>query len=57
MAHGNGQPGSQGCVELAPLPNTVTIRDSKAPEGPRLILGTETARTVLTAVKHGNHRL
>jgi hypothetical protein len=49
--------GSQGCVELAPLPNAVAIRDSKDPEGSRLVLGTETARTVLTAVKHGHHSL
>ncbi|NKZ03280.1 DUF397 domain-containing protein [Actinomadura latina] len=31
--------GSQGCVEVAPLPGLVAVRDSKDPNGPMLLFG------------------
>lgn len=39
-----------GCVEVATLPGRVMVRDSKDPEGPRLVVSWEEWRAFLTAV-------
>jgi hypothetical protein len=45
--------GSQGdaCVELARFPQAIAVRDSKLPDGPRLVLGQAEFRTLLTRLK------
>ncbi|QXJ23583.1 DUF397 domain-containing protein [Actinomadura graeca] len=43
------------CVELAALPSTVGVRDSKDPEGPRLALPAVSFRELVTAIKRGDH--
>lgn len=45
------------CVELAPLADGLAVRDSKAPSGPRLIVSTATAQTMIEAIKQGRHDL
>ncbi|MEV5831569.1 DUF397 domain-containing protein [Spirillospora sp. NPDC052242] len=47
--------GSQGCVELAPMPGGLAIRDSKDPDGPRLDLGLGDARAMIETLKSGLH--
>ena len=47
--------GSQGCVELAPLPGLVAVRDSKDPEGPMLVF--ERAQWRLLAERVGRGEL
>ncbi|RAY10638.1 DUF397 domain-containing protein [Actinomadura craniellae] len=43
---------SQGeCVELAPLPPGVAIRDSKNPDGPKIVLAGSAFMNLLTRVK------
>ncbi|RKS79818.1 uncharacterized protein DUF397 [Actinomadura pelletieri DSM 43383] len=44
--HGN-------CVELAALPDTIAIRDSKAPDTGHLNLTPDAFAALLTQVKHG----
>lgn len=45
--------GGQGdaCVEVARFPETVAVRDSKDPNGPKLQLTPETFRTILNTLK------
>lgn len=45
--------GDQGdaCVEVARFPETVAVRDSKDPSGPKLQLTPETFRTILNDLK------
>jgi hypothetical protein len=45
--------GSNGenCVELASVPGNVAVRDSKDPEGPRLVFGREAFRVFVADVK------
>lgn len=45
------------CVELAQKPDLIGFRDSKDPHGPRLVVHTATARTVIDAIKAGAHDL
>ncbi|MEU8344784.1 DUF397 domain-containing protein [Spirillospora sp. NPDC048832] len=45
--------GSQGCVELAPLPELVAVRDSKDPEGPMLLFGRAAWRHLAERVNRG----
>jgi hypothetical protein len=45
--------GSQGCVELAPLPELVAVRDSKDPEGPMLLFGRAAWRHLGERVSRG----
>ncbi|XRQ16424.1 DUF397 domain-containing protein [Actinomadura welshii] len=40
------------CVELGALPEGVGVRDSKDPEGPRLVLDPAAFRALLTDLKH-----
>ncbi|GAA4239779.1 DUF397 domain-containing protein [Actinomadura meridiana] len=47
--------GSQSdCVELAALPGTVGIRDSKNPNAPALALPAASFRDLLTTIKRGD---
>ena len=39
------------CVEVAQLPGTVAVRDSKNPDGPRLLVSREAFRALATALK------
>ncbi|RAY14972.1 DUF397 domain-containing protein [Actinomadura craniellae] len=39
------------CIELAPMPDGVGIRDSKDPDGPRLIIGRSAFQAFTTALK------
>ncbi|MEU8800901.1 DUF397 domain-containing protein [Spirillospora sp. NPDC048819] len=39
------------CVELAGLPEGVGVRDSKDPDGPKLLLGRDEFAALLAAVK------
>lgn len=39
------------CVELAAKPEGVGVRDSKDPDGPRLVLGLEAFRALLAGIK------
>jgi hypothetical protein len=39
------------CVELASVPGTVAVRDSKDPDGPRLVFGRRAFAVFLTSVK------
>lgn len=40
------------CVEIAALPGLVGVRDSKDPDGPKLLLTPEAFRTILNELKH-----
>ena len=42
-----------GCVEVAALPGTVAVRDSKNPDGPMLTFSRAEWRTFTTALKTG----
>lgn len=39
------------CIELAPLTEGVGVRDSRDPDGPHLILGPTTFRSLLNRLK------
>ncbi|MEU6744663.1 DUF397 domain-containing protein [Spirillospora sp. NPDC046719] len=39
------------CVELASVPGTVAVRDSKDPDGPRLVFDRRAFAEFLTSVK------
>jgi Domain of unknown function (DUF397) len=40
------------CVEVAATPERILVRDSKAPDGPALVVATPAWRTFLTTVTH-----
>ncbi|WP_433227550.1 DUF397 domain-containing protein [Actinomadura formosensis] len=46
--------GDQGdaCVEVARFSEAVAIRDSKDPDGPKLLLTPDTFQTILNNLKH-----
>ena len=46
--------GSQGCVELAPLPGLIAVRDSKDPDGPVLLLSRDGWRQLAESATRGN---
>jgi hypothetical protein len=48
------QSGGQGdaCVEVARFPEAVAVRDSKNPDGPKLLLTPHTFQTILNNLKH-----
>ncbi|WP_243717074.1 DUF397 domain-containing protein [Actinomadura darangshiensis] len=46
----DGQGGA--CVEVARLPEAVAVRDSKDPNGPRLLLTPHAFDTILNDLKH-----
>ena len=54
-SHSTGQGGD--CVEVAAITPAIGFRDSKDPDGPRLMVGAETARTIVDAIKAGRHDL
>jgi uncharacterized protein DUF397 len=46
--------GSDNCVEVAMLPGTVAIRDSKDPHGPVHLLRPAAFRDLITRIKRGD---
>ncbi|MER6815433.1 DUF397 domain-containing protein [Spirillospora sp. NPDC000708] len=40
------------CVELASAAGVVAVRDSKDPDGPKLVVGREQFATLMAALKH-----
>ncbi|NVI92244.1 DUF397 domain-containing protein [Actinomadura sp. BRA 177] len=46
----DGQGGA--CVEVARFPDAVAVRDSKNPDGPKLLLTPHTFRAILHDLKH-----
>jgi hypothetical protein len=51
-SHQNGE-----CVELAALDREIAVRDSKNPDGPRLVLSQEVWGSFTTAVSQGSFDL
>jgi Domain of unknown function (DUF397) len=52
----SGSSGSQSdCVEVARLPRTIGVRDSKDPFGPTLSVPSSGFRDLMTAIKRGDH--
>lgn len=49
--------GGGECVEIATAANVIAIRDSKTPDGPKLILTPDAWRTFSRAVQTGQHDL
>ncbi|SEG15667.1 protein of unknown function [Thermomonospora echinospora] len=47
----------QNCVELARAGEAVGVRDSKDPDGPRLIFTAAELRSFAAALRAGRHRL
>ena len=47
--------GNGSCVEIADLGATVAVRDSKDPDGPKLILGLNEWGTFARSLKSGTH--
>ncbi len=46
------------CVEVAKnLPGVVAVRDSKDPDGPRLLISSDGWRTFVSSVKGGNFNI
>ncbi|MEV0372013.1 DUF397 domain-containing protein [Streptomyces sp. NPDC050636] len=45
------------CVEIATLPTTIAIRDSKNPEGPALTFPPAAFSAFVAAVANGVHRI
>ncbi len=46
--------GGQNCVEVAVLPGSVAIRDSKNPDGPVHIVSPESFRDLTARIKRGD---
>ncbi|WP_019632825.1 DUF397 domain-containing protein [Actinomadura atramentaria] len=40
------------CIEVASVPETIAVRDSKDPEGPRLLLPRDEFRTFAAVVRN-----
>jgi hypothetical protein len=53
-SHSGGQ-GGVDCVEVARVAETALIRDSKNPDGPRLVFPRAHLRDFITDVKTGKH--
>ncbi|MFF0521837.1 DUF397 domain-containing protein [Actinomadura nitritigenes] len=49
-SHSGGTGGE--CVELASAPGIIAVRDSKDPDGPKLVVGREQFATLMAALKH-----
>lgn len=47
------QPEGQNCVELASLDDSIAVRDSKDPDGPRLLLTHRAWRDLAASIKNG----
>jgi hypothetical protein len=50
-SHSGTQGGSE-CVEVGRLPRTIAFRDSKNPDGPKLIVGRDEFAALLATLKH-----
>ncbi|MEV0660059.1 DUF397 domain-containing protein [Actinomadura luteofluorescens] len=50
-------PAKQNCVEVAQLPGTIGVRDSKTPEAPHLLFDVADWRMFADRVKRGEHDL
>lgn len=50
-SHSGTQSGSE-CVEVGRFPQAIGIRDSKDPEGPRLVVGRDEFAALVAALKH-----
>jgi hypothetical protein len=48
-SHSGGNGGE--CVELASAPGVVAVRDSKDPDGPKLLVGREEFAALVTSLK------
>jgi hypothetical protein len=46
--------GGQNCVEVAVLPSSVAIRDSKDPSGPAHVVSPEAFRDLVSRIKRGD---
>jgi hypothetical protein len=51
-SHSTG--GGQNCVEVAVIPGSVAIRDSKNPNGPVHVLSSEAFRDLVSRIKRGD---
>lgn len=49
--------GGQNCVEVAVIPGSVAIRDSKDPDGPVHIISRSAFRDLITRIKRGDLNL
>ncbi|MFF5112044.1 DUF397 domain-containing protein [Streptosporangium sp. NPDC000509] len=47
----------QQCVQMKPMPSGVAIRDSKNPEGPRLLCTPDAWRSLVTEARNGSYDL
>lgn len=50
-SHSGTQSGSE-CVEVGRLPQTIAFRDSKNPDGPKIIMGRDDFAALLATLKH-----
>lgn len=50
----SGSTAQSDCVEVAALPGTFAIRDSKNPDGPNFALPPTIAHELLTRIKRGD---
>ena len=51
----SGGSGQSNCVDVRDLPDIIAVRDSKDPDGPRLVLSPADWRTFTASVKAGRH--
>jgi hypothetical protein len=47
----HSSPNGENCVELASIRDSVVVRDSKNPEGPRLVFQADEFRAFISRVK------
>jgi hypothetical protein len=45
------------CVEIANLPHSIAIRDSKDPDGPKVVLNRASFRRLVGEIRSGGHDL
>lgn len=53
----SGGNGSSNCVDVRDLPGIIAVRDSKDPNGPKLVLALADWRAFTASVKAGQHGL
>lgn len=49
--------GNGDCVEIAQVKRQTAVRDSKDPDGPKLVLSTQTVRSFFDQMKAGKYDL
>lgn len=49
--------GGNNCVEVAEMKHSVSVRDSKNPDGGALTIDGATWQTMIGQIKHGDHDL